>query len=95
MNADEVYRAIVEHVERQSRWRERLFEGYLVVLGALGGSYYIISRAERQIVPSWVIPGLGTLVALLFLLLHNRVSEAINSLVADGKAFAKTPWSRR
>ena len=33
----DLYRALIEHFERHARWRERLFEGYLIVLGALGG----------------------------------------------------------
>lgn len=57
---DEMYRQLSEDYRHHLRWREKLFGGFLVLVGALAAFYYTHAAAAKQPLPvSWVIPLVG------------------------------------
>jgi hypothetical protein len=83
----DVYKEIVRHWEHHSRWRERLFNGYLVSLGAVATAYYWAAASDSPVAGlRWVVPFSGLLLALTFLLANHRVNEVLDGLIASGRS---------
>lgn len=83
----DVYKEIIQHWTHHSRWRERLFTGYLVSLAALATAYYS-AAADSSPVASlrWVVPVAGLLLAITFLLVNHRINEVLASLIRSGRS---------
>lgn len=88
----DVYREILRNWTHHSRWRERLFAGYLIILGALGIAYYFASdHASPVLHLRWVVPAAGLFLALAFVLIDYRINEVLDALIRLGAPLEPRP----
>ena len=88
----DLYREILRHWTHHSRWREKLFTGYLVVLGALGIAYYYASGESSPVTHlRWVVPATGFLLAIAFFLINYRIDEVLDALIRFGAPLEPRP----
>jgi hypothetical protein len=76
---EQLYSELGEFQRFTLRWREGLFQGFLLVLGSLTlGLYTALGNESLEIKKlSWIIPLAGALVAVIFSLVDQRCHEIL------------------
>lgn len=88
----DLYREIIRNWMHHSRWREKLFTGYLIVLGALAVAYYAASSNNSRVAHLvWVVPATGAFVAVIFFLVDYRIEEVLHALAREGAELEPRP----
>jgi len=86
---DEMYRQLTEDYRHHLLWREKLFGGFLVLMGALALAFYSthLQVAQPPMPFGWVIPLVGATLSCVFFLLDRRVRVVLIDRRAVGRAF--------
>jgi hypothetical protein len=88
---DEMYRQLSADYLHHLQWREKLFAGFLVLIGALALAFYHTHKKDQQgelwYLYGWVIPLAGAALSVIFLLLERRCQEVLRDRRLVGRAF--------
>lgn len=91
---DEMYRQLAEDYRHHLRWREKLFTGFLVLMGALALAFYHTHKAEQSaelwFALGWLIPLIGSGLSWIFFLLERRCQEVLLARRPFGLALEKS-----
>jgi hypothetical protein len=87
-----MYRQLSEDYRHHLRWREKLFGGFLVLVGALAVAFYYThythaSTAKQPLPFGWVIPLVGAALSCVFFLFERRVQNVLRDRRDVGRAF--------
>jgi hypothetical protein len=86
-----MYRQLGEDYRHHLRWRERLFVGFLVVIGTLALAFYHTHKngdcSEPWFAFGWTIPLAGFVLSLTFFVLDRRCHEVLLGRRDVGRAF--------
>ena len=83
---EEIYRQLCEDYRHHLLWRERLFAGFLAVIGALAIAFYHTHTDKLSFPFSLVVPLVGALLSLVFFLLDRRCHEVLLDRREAGQA---------
>ena len=88
---DEMYRQLaVDHLHHL-QWREKLFAGFLVLIGALALAFYHTHKKDQQgelwFQCGWLVPLGGVALSLMFFFLELRCQEVLWNRRRAGQAF--------
>ena len=88
---DEMYRQLGADYLHHLQWREKLFGGFLVLIGALALAFYHTHKKDQQEELwsqfGWVIPLSGVALSLVFFFLERRCQEILRDRRRVGQAF--------
>lgn len=88
---DEMYRQLAADYVHHLQWRERLFGGFLVLIGALTLAFYQTHKKDQQcelwFQLGWLIPAVGLVLSLMFFFLESRCQEVLLDRRRVGQAF--------
>ena len=87
---DEIYRQLAADYLHHLRWREKLFGGFLVLVGALALGFYHThkrdQRGEFWFQYGWVLPVVGLVLSIAFFFLDRRCQEVLRDRRTVGEA---------
>lgn len=88
---DEMYRQLAADYLHHLQWREKLFGGFLVLIGALTLAFYHTHKSDQQAELffqfGWLIPIVGAALSVLFFFLDRRCQDVLRDRQRVGQTF--------